>query len=121
LHSSPRISGSVSVFDLKYGKRCYPNSISCKFDLFPFLESRAAGVAALRACPQKISILDTQFERLTVFNTQFGRSYKFDIEPMNFFNPRDCPLFSIFSFFFSYFLLLISQFEGQIFPWTLSL
>ena len=47
---------------------------------------------------RRVSIFHTQFECLTIFSAQFGRSYKFDIEPMNFFNPRDCPLFSIFSF-----------------------
>ena len=43
MHSYPRISESVSVFDLKYGKKYYPNSIPCEFDPFPSLHPGAGG------------------------------------------------------------------------------
>ena len=53
---------------------------------------------------REILIFDTQFEHLTIFNTQFNRSSKFDIKPTNFFSAGDSPNFPSF-YFFSYCLL----------------
>ena len=57
-------------------------------------------VSCREAARGEILIFDTQFEHLIVFNTQFDRSSKFDIEPTNFFNLGDSPHLQSFHLLF---------------------